>query len=302
MHGREVLSGALAAPFADDPGWLAASVLGVSVWGPGLHGWAAARPVLAGEAPFTGAAVALPPPAMLGATERRRAGPVVRLALAAAGEAAAASGLPPASMRGVFGSSNGDGLVVGSILDALARAAEGERVVSPTQFHNSVHNAAAGYWSIAQGGRQAATCLGAHDWTWAAALLKAMVEVAAEQEPVLLCCYDHPLPPPLDVLRPTGAPFGVGLVLAPVCAGAPRIQVRWQGSAAVPAPLPPDLEALRGSNAVAACLPLLVGLAAGGSGEHAVPYLDGSLSLRLDGTGGPLGPDLTTSRDRGHGS
>ncbi len=299
MHGRETMSGALAAPFGDDDGWLAASVRGVSVWGPGLPGWAAARPVLAGRAPFAAAELPLPPPAMLGATERRRAGPVVRLALAVAGEAAAASGIPPASLRGVFGSSNGDGLVVGSILDALARAAEGERVVSPTQFHNSVHNAAAGYWSIAQGGRQAATCLGAHDWTWAAALLKAMVEVAAEREPVLLCCYDHPLPAPLDALRPTAAPFGVGLVLAPVCAGAPRLLVRWQERAAAPAPLPPGLEALRGSNVIAACLPLLVGLAAEVGGEHAVAYLDGSLSLRLDGMPGPTGPDHDLDHDHG---
>ncbi len=58
--------------------------------------------------------------------------------------------------------------------------------MSPTQFHNSVHNAAAGYWSIAHGSRQPATCLGAHDWTWAAALLKAVAEVAATGAPVLL--------------------------------------------------------------------------------------------------------------------
>jgi hypothetical protein len=268
---------------------LAASVLGVSVWGPGLEGWAAARAVLAGEQPYVARESVAPAPAILAATERRRAGPVVRLALAVAQEAAMGSGLPPGDLRSVFGSSNGDGVVVGSILDALARGAPGERVVSPTQFHNSVHNAAAGYWSIAHGSRQPATCLGAHDGTWAAALLKAMVEVVTEREPVLLCCYDHPLPPPLDVLRPTGAAFGVGLVLGPVgwapAGMGPGLRVGWREGAATEAPLPCGLAGLRRANAIAACLPLLVGLARGEAGGHAVPYLDGHLAVALDGGG-----------------
>ena len=90
--------------------------------------------------------------------------------------------------------------------DAYCRR-DGEGML-PTAFHSSVHNAAAGYWSIAMASRQPATCLGCHDWTWAASLLKVMADVAADGEPVLLCCYDHPL----AALRPTMAAFGVGLV------------------------------------------------------------------------------------------
>ena len=210
-------------------------MLGVSVWGPGLEGWAAARAVLAGAAPYVVRESVVPAPAMLPATERRRAGPVVRLALAVAAEAAAASGVAPGLLRPVFGSSNGDGVVVGSILDALARGAPGERVVSPTQFHNSVHNAAAGYWSIAHGSRMPATCLGAHDSTWAASLLTAMVEVGVEVgaggEPVLLVCYDHPLPAPLDALRPTAFALGVGLVLGGAGGGGMRLRVGWREGA-----------------------------------------------------------------------
>lgn len=276
-----------------------AAVLGVSVWGPGLEGWQASRAILAGEVPYEPRDAfrdsPAPAPGILGATERRRAGPVVRLALAVAQEAAVASGLAPGSLRSVFGSSNGDGVVVGSILDALARGAPGERVVSPTQFHNSVHNAPAGYWTIAHGSREPATCLGAHDWTWAAGLLKAMVEVEtanvergdiAGGGPVLLCCYDHPLPSPLDVLRPTGAAFGVGLVLGPVGAGQeggglPVIDVEWRAGGGVAAALPDGLAALRGANAVAACLPLLVGLASGVGGAHCLAYCDGHLRVEL---------------------
>lgn len=273
---------------------LIAGIVGVSVWGPGLEGWAASRLVLAGAKPYEPRPSPPPVPAILPPTERRRTGPVVRLALAvaheAAQEAASSSGLLPGSLRSVFGSSNGDGVVVGGILEALAGAQEGERVVSPTAFHNSVHNAAAGYWSIATAGQQPATCLGAHDWTWAAALLKAVAEVAADGEAVLLCCYDHPLPAPLAALRPTASAFGIGLVLAPLGVGSPAATVRVGYGAAPPepgtwTPRNPALRALAAGNAVAQSLRLLETLALGASDRHAVPCLDGRLDIALDGAG-----------------
>jgi len=266
---------------------LAAGIIGVSVWGPGLEGWAASQPILAGAVPYVPRASPSPVPAILPATERRRTGPVVRLALATAHEAALSSGLPPGSLRSVFGSSNGDGVVVGGILEELAAAPGNERVVSPTAFHNSVHNAAAGYWSIATAGQQPATCLGAHDWTWAAALLKAVADVAADGEPVLLCCYDHPLPAPLAALRPTASAFGVGLVLAPRGTGSPIAVIRV-GYGGVPpkpgawAPRNPALHALAAGNAAAQSLRLLETLALGTADRHAVAYLDGRLDIELD--------------------
>lgn len=226
-------------------------------------------------------------PEILAPTERRRTGPVVRLALAVAREAAFSSGLPPGSLRSVFGSSNGDGAVVGGILEALAAARDDERVVSPTAFHNSVHNAAAGYWSIATAGQQPATCLGAHDWTWAAALLKAVADVAADGEPVLLCCYDHPLPAPLAALRPTAWAFGAGLVLAPPGVGRPMATIRVGYDMAPPTPggwMPRNtaLHALAAGNAVAQSLRLLESLALAVSDRHAVPYLDGRLDIEME--------------------
>lgn len=265
---------------------LEASVLGVSVWGPGLEGWEASRGMLAGEVDYVPRESPAPSPSMLGGTERRRAGPVVRLALAVAAEAAEQAlrgvGIAPGALRSVFGSSNGDGVVVGGILDALSRGAPGERVVSPTQFHNSVHNAAAGYWTIAHGSREPATCLGAHDWTWAAALLKAMVEVAAEGAAVLLCCYDHPLPAPLDVLRPTGGAFGAGLVLGPVRAGFATLRVEFcMGEAELGVSMGPELDRLAGTNAIGRALPLLRVLARGNGGRVEVVYMEGRLVVEV---------------------
>ena len=259
-----------------------AAILAVSVWGPGLELWAGSQAILAGAEPYQPRPSPPPPPAILAATERRRTGPVVRLALAAAFDAASACGHVPGALHAVFASGNGDGPVVGGILEALAAAPAGERVVSPTQFHNSVHNAAAGYWSIGTSSRQPATCLGCHDSTWAAGLLAAMAEMDAGGGPVLLCCYDHPLPAPLDVLRPTLAPFAAALVLGPPAPEQTLLGVSYeQHQAEYDWPLDPALLALARGNPAAQSLPLLVALARRQPGCHAVPYLDGRLDISV---------------------
>jgi hypothetical protein len=260
---------------------LRATILGVSVWGPGLEGWAASRPILAGEAPYQPRPSPPPAPALLAATERRRTGPVVRLALAVAHEAAHTCGVAPGALRSVFASSNGDGPVVGEILDALANARD-ERVVSPTQFHNSVHNAASGYWSIATASREPTTCIGCYDDSWAAGLLTALAELGAARAPVLLCCYDHPLPAPLDVTRPTGPPFAAALVLGPTAPG-PLLTVQHDPERAATSALLPDpaLEDLAWANPAARALPLLIALARAAPDRHELPYLEGRLSLEL---------------------
>jgi 3-oxoacyl-(acyl-carrier-protein) synthase len=155
-----------------------AAIAGVAVWGPGLPDWPAGRP-------------AVPVPDFLSPTERRRAGVAVRVALAVAQQAAAMAGLAPADLRSLFATANGDGALVHGILETLATPGRpAGHPLSPTQFHNSVHNAAAGYWTIGHGATRPASCLGCHDASFATALLKAVAEVAVEAEPVLLCVYD----------------------------------------------------------------------------------------------------------------
>lgn len=264
---------------------LEAGILGAAIWGPGLEGWKRSRPVLAGEAPYEPRPSPPPLPATLPPAERRRSGPVVRLALAVAEEATAQSAVPPAALRGIFASSNGDGPVVGSILESLVTLDPRDRPVSPTQFHNSVHNATAGYWSIAHGSAQSATCMGLHDDSLAAALLTAMVEVTAEAAPVLLCAYDYPMPPPLDVKRPTLAPLGLGLVLAPPGRGTAIAQLTLRFEplqrSVPPRPRAAGLRALAIGNAMGRGLRLLEALARREAEVHALPYLDGSLMLGL---------------------
>ncbi len=229
------------------------SVRGIAVLGPGLPGWAAARPILAGGGPWEATPFAPPPPALLAPTERRRTSPAVRLALALATAAAEASGMAPASLDTLFASSNGDGQVIGAILAALH---EREVAISPTQFHNSVHNAAAGYWGIAAGSQRASASVGGNDWVFASGLLQAAIQVAATGEPVLFCASDTPLDPPLAAKRPTGCAFGLALVLAPGGA-CPLLRLAYEAEPCEEAPPPLDNPCARG-------LPLLAALA----GEH----------------------------------
>ncbi len=255
-----------------------AFVAGVSVLGPGLAGWQASLPVLTGQRSYIAEPTRLPIPSMLAANERRRAGDATRLALAVAQEAAAMSGMPAASLRNVFASSNGDGPTVGAILDALS----GEGCVSPTQFHNSVHNAAAGYWSIGAGSSQAATCLGGHDWTVAAGLLTAAAEAQAERRPVLLCLYDVPLPEPLHASRPVAAAFGAALVLTAEPGGFARLRIDYRDQPPSPGleqPRHPALAELSRGHPIARILRLLETFAIGQPDRLSLAMLDGRIDV-----------------------
>ena len=53
-----------------------------------------------------------------------------------------------ATLATVFSASGADGHNCHALCEQLATD---DRQLSPTRFHNSVHNAAAGYWSVATG-------------------------------------------------------------------------------------------------------------------------------------------------------
>src|SRR5260370_15274972 len=151
-------------------------------------------------------------PAISAAAERRRAGRVVKLALALALEATSQAGEDPAELASVFSSSGGDGHNCHELCQALSLAG---REISPTRFANSVHNAAAGYWSIGTGAMAESNVLCAFDASFTAGLLEALTQVAVDQIPVLLVAYDSEYPQPLHAKRQIPDAFGVAMVLTP---------------------------------------------------------------------------------------
>jgi beta-ketoacyl synthase-like protein len=250
---------------------LSAYVRGIGLLGPGLGDWATGAPILAGLMPYSPSATVLPPPAMLPPAERRRTGTVVRLALAIGFEAVTRAGVAPADLPTVFSSSGSDGSNCHEICVALAT---GDRQLSPTRFHNSVHNAASGYWSIAAGATAASSVLCAFDASFGAGLLEALTQVAVDRTPVLLITYDAGYPEPLRAMRPIPDAFGVAMLLVPT-ADIALAQLRATlTSDAAECMADAQLEALRTSIPAARSLPLLRKLAREEPGRVVIDYLD----------------------------
>lgn len=191
---------------------LVAYVSGIGVRGPGLCGWPETEAVLSGRQAWVWTETSLPVPETLPPTERRRTGRVVRLAFAAGLEATRQARRDPAGLPVVFSSSSGDGDNCHEICQTLATA---NRALSPTRFHNSVHNAPAGYWSIAAGSHRASTTICASDASFAAGFLEAVAQMAVAGTTRAVIAYDLDYPPPLHAARPIAGPFAIALVLEP---------------------------------------------------------------------------------------
>jgi hypothetical protein len=249
-------------------------VEGLGLCGPGLNGWAASLPVLAGRHEYAAAATSIPPSLLLPANERRRAAQIVKIALAVGTEALTAAGRDPAETAAVFTSSGGDGETIHEILNVLASP---QRELSPTRFHNSVHNAASGYWSIATGSTAASTSLCCHDDSFTAGLLEAVVQAVTRQDAVVLIAYDVQYPAPINALRPIGAAFAVALVLSPAPTATAFAEVELAlapGHVAASEAALPALEMLTQSTPAARCLTLLTVLARRETGCVRLNYLD----------------------------
>jgi Beta-ketoacyl synthase, N-terminal domain len=238
-------------------------VSGIGLLGPGLSDWPGAQALWACGA-WQAAATVVPAPQRLPATERRRAGAVVKASIVVADEALAASGLDARSLPTVFTSSTGDPINCHLLCEALATA---DRLVSPTRFTNSVHNAAAGYWHIASQSRAASTSLAAFDASFAAGLLEAAVQCHATQAPVLLVACDVPYPEPLHSVRPVADVFAVAVVLSPTVGR--QLQIELTSEMSITTCTHAALEALRQTIPAARALPMLQALA-GDSGASVV--------------------------------
>jgi hypothetical protein len=252
----------------------------VAVRGPGLPDWLSSRAVLAGTEPYRAAPIVLEAPPQLSAAERRRAIPSVKLALGVGTAAVARSGLDPAGLPAVFASSGADGETITAILSSLATP---EREVSPTRFHNSVHNAPSGYWGIAMQSREPVTSLSGYDASFPAGLLEAAVQTVTGGRPALLVAYDIPYPHPLDGARPIGGSFGVAFVLSPGPSDR-ALAVLHLRLAAYDEPSrcsDPGLEALRRGNPAARSLPLLAVLAGALAGNIRLDLGRGALEVEV---------------------
>lgn len=236
---------------------LHAHIAGISLWSRGLPSWEAACAyvrdgVRVDDAPNR------PSPQLLAANERRRAPDTVAVALDVALAACQAAGRDPATLPSVFASTHGEL----SITDYMCRVlAEEPASLSPTRFHNSVHNAAAGYWTIGASAHAPANAISAGCWSFAQGLLEALAQLADGTEEVLLVGYDGAATGALASQSPSAGLVGAALVLTRQAGTGPSLQVQWRPSS--PAVAPGPLQTLLADNASAPMLALFDALANG---------------------------------------
>lgn len=244
-------------PVAAPP--LSAWIQGIGVLAPGLQGWTQTAALLRGEAGYTATPTTLPAPALLPPAERRRASRVVKLTLALGLEATSHAGADVATLATVFSASGADGHNCHALCEQLAGD---DRQISPTRFHNSVHNAAAGYWGIATGAMAPCQVICAYDASFGAGLLDSLGQVIADQQTTLLIAYDSEYPEPLFAKRPVPDAAGVALLLSPVATGQSLAKITVTATTAPADTLTdPLLETLRQQVPALRALPLLHKLA-----------------------------------------
>lgn len=246
-------------------------VAGIGLVMPGMESWQQARQVLINPAAYDSSAILTPMAKnLLPANERRRTTRLIQMALHCGQDAIQDW---QGDLASVFASSCGDLEIVDKIMQALTLPT---RPVSPTQFHNSVHNAPAGYWSILSGSNAPSTSLSAWDASFTAGLLEAATQVVSEHQHVLLVAYDIPPPHRLAEKRQITLPFAVAMLLTREAHGF-ELEITLADSGAESRLADESLESARLGNPAARSLPLMQLLASGQAGEVMLPYMNRQL-------------------------
>ena len=246
----------------------------VGLAAPGLASWDAGAAVLRGETDLRPEPLVTPVPQLLPVNERRRATPAIKLAFQAAEDAMRASSLPASALATVFASSDADLAIIHRISLALAGS---PRFVSPTDFHNSVHNAASGYWSIGTGAQGASSTLSAFDGSFSAGLFEAYLQCRVDGVDILLVAFDLPAPEPLHATRPFAHPAAVALVLTRAATARSLAALACDITADAQTTLADEaLDTLRLGNPATRALPLLQVLARRKSGRVVLPLRQGT--------------------------
>ncbi len=187
-----------------------------SAWAPGVQNLPAWRAWIRGERLAT--PDQSPDVSFLPALLRRRLDRVGRMALHVAWRCAEGQ----ADLPLVFASRHGSLARTVELLDGLAR----DEPLSPAAFSLSVHNGAAGLFSIARADRSPATALAAGSGTLAAALLEGAGMLTEGTGAVLVVYADETPPPQYQVyVEPEQPVFALGMLLTAAQGKPPRYRL-----------------------------------------------------------------------------
>lgn len=234
-------------------------VEGIGWWSPGLADWnTAAQALREDRVPEPGNA--RPSATILPPNERRRAPDPVLLACDVGAQACTMAVRTPSELPCVFASAHGDIAITDDLCTTLAHE---PLELSPTRFHNSVHNAAAGYWTIAAHCHAASSAITAWHGSFAAGLLEAAIQSHTEQTPVLFAAYDNALRGPLVDFIPGSVSFGVALIVnaQSTAQSVAELHLRHVAQSAQPTESPQPWTTLAHATPMAMSLPLFIALA-----------------------------------------
>jgi hypothetical protein len=194
-----------------------AQILSIGLTAPGLVSFQSFKQILQEKKAFD---PSLPiekySPSFLPSNERRRVTPTIKIALKTAEEALShfQKTFPNEAINFpvLFVSKDGDPQVAAKMCQAVS---ENPPLISPIQFHNSVHNAPAGYWMIGQSNQAAANAISAGEYAVANGLLEAVLQSQSENKPILVVIYDLPLDDlmPVESLKKSYPPFAFSMIL-----------------------------------------------------------------------------------------
>jgi len=177
----------------------------------GLEGWTNSQTILTAQQPYQAKPLSKYSPLFLPANERRRATSTIKLALRTAEETLQNADKQTKPVPTLFACVDGDTEISAKMTSAILMD---EPMVSPIHFHNSVHNAPAGYWMIGQKNQQAASAISAGEYQIATLFLEAMSQLSKEQPEILLIAYDLPIDPVIESITQPRNPFAFGLLLS----------------------------------------------------------------------------------------
>jgi Beta-ketoacyl synthase, N-terminal domain len=237
---------------------ISCQLIGVGAWGPGFNNWAELQLLLLDSTnQLQEFAISSPKPEIIPANERRRSPLAVRAAVEVSWQALMQSGIDVKEVACVFGSGLGDT----EITDYMCRVlTTDEKQLSPTKFHNSVHNAAAGYWTISTGCMKSANSIAAYHDTVGVCLLEAMLQANHHQEPVLVTVFDIEAQSTYKQIFPCDYSFAASLLICPLEYKTPNrlaILTMTDQSSLSPIPLNNHLHQLSEQNPAAKVLSLL---------------------------------------------
>ena len=182
---------------------------GVGIWSESFSNWEQFCAVVSGTAVEADARLQ---PELIPARERRRAPQFVKMAVEVMDQACRMADIDRSCVATVFASGMGDMQITDYMCRTLATM---PRTISPTKFHNSVHNAATGYWSIATASNAPATAVSGYSHSSAIAMLEGAIQAIEENIPVLVTVQESAAPQPFKSVYDSDHPLAVSLLLAP---------------------------------------------------------------------------------------